>query len=258
MLDGMHAKTATPIWRRLLARWLPRWFKPLDRSAFADAGAVDRRTVLLPMIGDQQAKSYYDVAEMWARERMRAKRHLQEILDGVTQFGDPGHAASALACELGIWLRFVNLPGMADTVDDLRMWHDHWHQEFGRLIGLANHGQREPVEEAMRPGRGPWSYAARRVNQLLDALWVQKVPVGLQLRVGEADGWIDAALLQEYEQGESLTISLELQLPAGVAVMLRDSARSDAPPRSYRVKLCRPGQRGAQDAGVYIAYLVSA
>ena len=252
----MNAETATPGWRRLLARWLPRWFKPVDRSGFAEAGGIDRRTVLLPMIGDQQAKSYYDVAEMWARERMRAKRHLQEILDGVTDFGDPGHASSSQACELGVWLRFVNLPGMADTIDDLRMWHDHWHQELARLIELANQGQREPVEQAMRPGRGPWTYAARRVNQLLDALWVQKVPVGLQLRIGEGN-WIDAALLQEYEQGESLTISLETELGAGVNVLLRDTARADATPRSYRVKLCRPGQRGAQDAGVFIAYLVS-
>ena len=256
MLCPMNADTAPSAWRRLLARWLPRWFKPVDRSGFADAGGIDRRTVLLPMIGDQQAKSYYDVAEMWARERMRAKRHLQEILDGVTDFGDPGHAASSQACGLGVWLRFVNLPGMADTIDDLRMWHDHWHQELARLIELANQGQREPVEQAMRPGRGPWTYAARRVNQLLDALWVQKVPVGLQLRIGEGN-WIDAALLQEYEQGESLTISLETELGAGVNVLLRDTARADATPRSYRVKLCRPGQRGAQDAGVFIAYLVS-
>ena len=256
MLATMHAKSRPPIWSRLLARWFPRWFRAVDRSAFADAGGIDRRTVLLPMIGNQQAKSYYDVAEMWARERLRAKRHLQEILDGVTDFGDPGHAASSLACELGTWLRFVNLPGMADTLDDLRMWHDHWHQELARLVGLANQGQREPVEEAMRPGRGPWSYAARRVNQLLDALWVQKVPVGLQLRL--ADGsWIDAALLQEYERGESLTISLEAQLTSGAEVLLRDTTRADAAPRAYRVKLCRPGQRGAQDAGVFIAYLVA-
>jgi hypothetical protein len=251
----MNAESAPSAWRQWLARWLPRWFKPVDRSGFADAGGIDRRTVLLPMIGDQQAKSYYDVAEMWARERMRAKRHLQEILDGVTDFGDPGHAASSQACELGVWLRFVNLPGMADAVDDLRMWHDHWHQELSRLIDLANQGQREPVEQAMRPGRGPWTYAARRVNQLLDSLWVQKIPVGLQLRLADG-GWIDAALLQEYEQGESLTISLETELAAGSSVLLRDSARADAAPRSYRVKLCRPGQRGAQDAGVFIAYLV--
>ncbi len=252
----MHAKSPPSGWRRWLPRWLARRFGSVDRSAFADSGEADRRTVLLPMIGDQQAKSYYEVADTWARERLRAKRHLQEILDGVTDFGDPGHAASSLACELGTWLRFVNLPGMADTLDDLRMWHDHWHQELARLVGLANQGQREPVEEAMRPGRGPWSYAARRVNQLLDALWVQKVPVGLQLRL--ADGsWIDAALLQEYERGESLTISLEAQLTSGAEVLLRDTTRADAAPRAYRVKLCRPGQRGAQDAGVFIAYLVA-
>jgi hypothetical protein len=242
-------------WRRILSRLFGRWFAAPDRSAFAEADVADRRTIMLPMIGSQQGKSYYEVAEMWARERLRAKKHLQEILDGITESGDPRHAASSSSCDVGIWLRFVNLPDMATTLDDLRMWHDHWHQELARLIGLANEGQRSPVEDAMKPGRGPWSYAARRVNQLLEALWVQKVPLGLQLRIG-GGAWIDAALLQEYEQGASLTLSLETRLLQGTAVEVRDASKPDSAPRGYRVKLCRPGQRGPQDDGVYIAYLV--
>ncbi|OIQ96802.1 hypothetical protein GALL_211280 [mine drainage metagenome] len=245
-------------WRQALVKLFPRWFKPLDRTAFSQAGVMDRRTIMLPMIGDQQSKSYYDVAEMWARERLRAKKHLQEILGGQTDYGDPDHAASSFACEVGIWLRFVDVPGMAETLDDLRMWHDHWHQELARLIDLANEGQRGPVEDAMRPGRGSWSYAARRVNYLLESLWEQKVPVGLQLRLDDmpAGEWIDAALLHETAPGAALTLSLETRLDAGASVVLRDATKPEAQERRYRVKLCRPGQRGRQDQGVFIAYLV--
>lgn len=256
----MTASSERPLsrWRKLLARLFPRWFSLPDRGEFAAAGASDRRTIILPMIGDQQGKSYYEVAEMWARERIRAKKHLQEILDGVTDSGDPNHAASSFSCDVGVWLRFVNLPGLANVLDDLRMWHDHWHQELARLIDQANQGHRGPVEDAMKPGRGPWSYAARRVNQLLESLWVQKVPVGLQLRVsGAGQGWLDAALLQDYDQGESLTVSLETRLDHGTEVQVRDASDAAAAPRTYHVKLCRPGQRGPQDEGVFIAYLVA-
>ena len=227
----------------------------VDRSGFADAGGIDRRTIMLPMIGDQQGKSYYEVAEMWARERLRAKRHLQEIVDGITDYGDPSQAAGSFACDVGVWLRFVDLPGMADTLDDLRMWHDHWHQELARLIDLANQGQRGPVLDALKPGRGSWSYAARRVNQLLEALWLQREPMGLQLRLEGSPEWIDAALLREGEAARELTVSLERMLQAATVVQVRHSDRPDQAPRAYKVRMCRPGQRGAQDQGVFIAYL---
>ncbi len=240
----------------VLAR-LRAWLRPkqVDRSGFADAEGIDRRTIMLPMIGDQQGKSYYEVAEMWARERLRAKRHLQEIIDGVTDYGDPGHAAGSFACDVGVWLRFVDLPGMADTLDDLRMWHDHWHQELARLIDLANQGQRAPVVDALKPGRGAWSYAARRVNQLLESLWMQREPMGLQLRVGGENEWTDAALLRESEGARELTISLERMLEPGAAVLVQRNEQPPAQARAYRVRSCRPGQRGAQDQGVFIAYL---
>uniref|UniRef100_E6PM74 Uncharacterized protein n=1 Tax=mine drainage metagenome TaxID=410659 RepID=E6PM74_9ZZZZ len=242
--------------RKLLSRLLPRRFQQLDRAAFSQAGVMDRRTIMLPMIGDQQGKSYYEVAEKWQRERLRAKKHLQEILDGTTDFGDPDHAASSFACEVGIWLRFVDLPGLAETLDDVRMWHDHWHQELARLIDLANEGRRLLVEESLKPGCGSWAYASRRVSLLLDALWVQKAPIALKLqRQGDAGAWIDAALLQEHEQGARLTVSLETRLPAGNQVTVLETAKPDSPQRAYRVKLCRPGQRGLQDEGVFIAYL---
>ena len=241
----------------LLAR-LRNWLRPapVDRSGFAEAGAMDRRTVMLPMIGDQQGKSYYEVAEMWARERLRAKRHLQEIIDGVTDYGDPGQAAGSFACDVGVWLRFVDLPGMADTLDDLRMWHDHWHQELARLIDLANQGSRAPVVDALKPGRGAWSYAARRVNQLLEALWLQREPMGLQLSQDGTGEWLEAALLGGSPGERELTVSLERMLPAASRVLVRHTERPDAPARAYKVRLCRPGQRGAQDEGVFIAYLV--
>lgn len=244
-----------PAWRRLLGRLFPRWFGAFDRSAFASAPALDHRTIALPMIGSGKEHTYYEVAEIWARERLRAKHHLQEILDGVTDYGDPVHAAASHACELGVWLRFLNLPAQADRVDDLRMWHDHWHQELARLISLANQGQRLKVEEAMKPARGPWTYAARRVSQLLESLWAPRAPVGLQLRRAGTDDWIDAAILAEDATARTMTLSLETELAAGEAIELRRGA--DATPESCHVKLCRPGQRGAQDDGVFIAYLVA-
>ncbi len=228
---------------------------PVDRSGFAEDGAIDRRTIMLPMIGNQQGKSYYEVSEMWARERLRAKRHLQEIVEGVTDYGDPAQAAGSFACDVGVWLRFVDLPGMADTLDDLRMWHDHWHQELARLIDLANQGQRAPVQDALKPGRGAWSYAGRRVNQLLESLWLQREPMGLQLRLEGSDDWIDAAVLRETEDQRELTVSLEHALTVDAAVVVRHTDRPDAPARAYRVRLCRPGQRGASDEGLFIAYL---
>ncbi|WP_031405043.1 hypothetical protein [Thiomonas sp. FB-Cd] len=243
--------------RLFLARISHHWRKPVDRTAFSQTGPMDRRTIMLPMIGNQQGKSYYEVAEMWARERLRAKRHLQEILDGTIDSGDPDHAASSFACELGIWLRFVDMPGIAHTIDDLRMWHDHWHQELARLIDLANQAERTAVDTAMKPGRGPWAYASRRVTQLLEALWVDKAPIALKLQLPTAEGnWIDAVLLQEYEQGARLTISLETNLSAGMKVGVRDVTKPEGSVRDYRVKLCRLGQRGPQDEGLLIAYLV--
>ena len=226
---------------------------PVDRSGFADDDGIDRRTIMLPMIGNQQGKSYYEVSDMWARERLRAKRHLQEIIDGVTDYGDPAQAAGSFACDVGVWLRFVDLPGMADTLDDLRMWHDHWHQELARLIDLANQGQRAPVVDALKPGRGAWSYAGRRVNQLLESLWMQREPMGMQLRLQGSDEWLEAALLRDADGG--LTVSLERMLPADATVLVRHTDRPDDKPRAYRVRQCRPGQRGAIDEGVFIAYL---
>ena len=226
---------------------------PVDRSGFADDDGIDRRTIMLPMIGNQQGKSYYEVSDMWARERLRAKRHLQEIIDGVTDYGDPAQAAGSFACDVGVWLRFVDLPGMADTLDDLRMWHDHWHQELARLIDLANQGQRAPVVDALKPGRGAWSYAGRRVNQLLESLWMQREPMGMQLRLQGSDEWLEAALLRDADGG--LTVSLERMLPTDAAVLVRHTDRPDDKPRAYRVRQCRPGQRGASDEGVFIAYL---
>ena len=226
---------------------------PVDRSGFADDDGIDRRTIMLPMIGNQQGKSYYEVSDMWARERLRAKRNLQEIIDGVTDYGDPAQAAGSFACDVGVWLRFVDLPGMADTLDDLRMWHDHWHQELARLIDLANQGQRAPVADALKPGRGAWSYAGRRVNQLLESLWMQREPMGMQLRLQGSDEWLEAALLRDADGG--LTVSLERMLPADATVLVRHTDRPDDKPRAYRVRQCRPGQRGASDEGVFIAYL---
>lgn len=241
--------------RALLARLLPRWFGSVDRSAFSPAGPLDHRTIALPMIGNQQERTYYEIAEVWARERLRAKKHLQEILDGITEFGEPEHAAASHACEFGAWLRFVSLPAQANALDDLRMWHDHWHKELAHLIELANQSQRHPVQEAMKPGRGPWTYASRRVSQLLEALWVARAPVGLQLQVADAGDWIDAALLAEDAAVGTMTVSLETRLIPGGEVSVRRG--TDGKPQRCRVKVCRPGQRGPQDDGVFIAYLVA-
>ncbi len=256
VMNAVSTSRTTLHLRKLIACLLPRRFQRVDRTAFSQVGAMDRRTIMLPMIGDQQSKSYYEVAEMWQRERLRAKKHLQEILDGTTEFGNPGHAASSFSCEIGIWLRFVDLPGMADTLGDVRMWHIHWHQELARLIDHANEGQRQLVEESLKPGHSSWAYAGRRVSLLLDALWVQRAPIALKLqRQGHAGAWLDAAMLQEYQRGASLTVSLETQLPDGSLVSVLNVAKPDSPFQVYRVKLCRPGQRGLQDEGVFIAYL---
>jgi hypothetical protein len=173
----------------------------------------------------------------------------------------PWRAGAAFICEFGMWMHFVDVADKAAVLDDRRMWHAHWHDESTHLVHLANEGGKNEVTQTLRPQRGHWGYAVRRVNQLLQLLWSdpQSVPP-FQMRQGSsrAQPWEDVVVMREASEGDGhlcSTVVLEASLPVGASVEPRNLAKPDAGTRRLQVQSCHPWQRVAQDVGLWVAYL---
>lgn len=144
-----------------------------NRRSFKPSLPNDPKTIILPMVSDQQGKSYYDVANDWAAERIKAKRLILRAIDGVYPTIEPKYFPSMDGCEVGIWLRFVDIPPEKSSVlEDLRMWHAVWHNATESLFMSVNNGRLLDAQAAVNNrSAGSWHYAGRKVDALLAELW---------------------------------------------------------------------------------------
>lgn len=147
--------------------------RPFNRSGFKPSLPSDPKTMVLPMVSDLQGKSYYDVANDWAAEKIKAKRLILRAIDGVYPRIEPAHFPSVDGCEVGIWLRFVDVPHeKASVFDDLRMWHAVWHNATESLFVSINEGRLLDAQATVNNrNAGSWHYAGRKVDALLAELW---------------------------------------------------------------------------------------
>lgn len=144
-----------------------------NRDEFDPGIPNDPKTIVIPMSSDVQGKSYYDVANDWSAEKMKAKRLILQAIDDARQGIDPARFPIADRCDLGIWLRFVDVPPeKASMLNDLRMWHEVWHNATESIFSELNQGRLSAAKDAVNSrNAGPWRYAARKVDALLAQLW---------------------------------------------------------------------------------------
>ena len=148
---------------------------PLDRQSFEpnEHGGVDQRTLLMPMIVNDQAKNYYDVVNEWTAEKMRAKILINKACNGAANALEFEGYSNSYACEFGTWLRFVFAPQDKTLIlEDLKMWHDVWHAATEESFHEARSGRLQNASAIVNNRKvGSWAYSARRVDRLLEALW---------------------------------------------------------------------------------------
>jgi hypothetical protein len=162
--------------------WLLRLFFPWRRRAdFAPSmppEEIDPRTRVIPVAHEHAGKTYFETAQMWAKERLRIRRVLLDIADGKRPITDAETLPADFQCELGTWLRFVQPEGREAQaiLDDLRLWHTHWHSATNQIIVHLAAGHFAYARQSLSSRAGPWSYAARKVDRLLEALWVHRPP----------------------------------------------------------------------------------
>lgn len=75
----------------------------------------------------------------------------------------------------GVWLRFVQVePATQQVLDDLRIWHAQWHDATNQIIDSIDIGDFSHARQSLVERAGPWYYAARKVDRLLEELWTQR------------------------------------------------------------------------------------
>lgn len=158
------------IWQ-LIRSWLVR---PVDRTMFAPEPArVDPRTVVLPVVGEQNGKTYYEVADMWAKERLGVRRILLGILDGTQPVSAAHGIAADFQCSLGTWLRFVRVDATLEpSLDMVRRWHGIWHDGVNQIVEHFHAGHYEQPRDMLMQRNSAWHYAARKVDKGLEMLWM--------------------------------------------------------------------------------------
>ena len=133
-----------------------------------DAGTVDDdpKTIVIPMCQHAAivGMDFYQVYAAFTRERLQFQ---SAITRG--QLLEPQEIADALACPLGVWLRFVDYPGRRDLIDLLRELYRDWHTEASAIAHLSVAGAHGHANRAMRLGK--FSALSRRITSTLTDLW---------------------------------------------------------------------------------------
>lgn len=148
-----------------------------DRAAFMPSGpdALDPRTEVIPLAGGHTAKTYYEIADVWARERLRTRRMLLEMLDGARSIQEAHGIPADFQCDMGVWLRFVQpTQETQDVLHDLRTWHSQWHDSTNQIIDSMQVGDFAHARASLTERSGPWYYAGRKVDRLLEDLWAKR------------------------------------------------------------------------------------
>lgn len=157
----------TPLY--VLISWLRRVLcsSRVDFATFkpSDDAKSDPRTVVVPLRDRPEQMDFFDVANAFARERIRFKKLLLQA-----------HSLNAEAvrdaglCEFGVWLRFVEpAPDKRKLLSNIALWHEQWHAGAKEAARLLNAGERAKALQAYHSGRCHLS--ATRVGVLLEQFW---------------------------------------------------------------------------------------
>lgn len=158
--------------------WLQRLLRLLSKkrpdpvpSVFAANGMRmdDLKTIVLTVHGQAQGRSLYEITADWSAEKLRARRVLRDWSAGNVQGRLVQHGATQ--CGLGVWLTQVEPPpALSRFVDDLRMWHSHWHAMADEGSGLQSDGDKTAfARKCMTQGGADqeWALCSRRIDRLL-------------------------------------------------------------------------------------------
>ena len=136
---------------------------------------LDPRTEVIPLAGGHTAKTYYEVSDLWARERLSTRRALLRIIDGISDVRSASDMPAGFQCELGFWLRFVQVEAdVEDTLDYLRIWHAQWHEATDRIIRSIQSNDFDHARRSLTERAGPWHYAGWQVDRHIAAVWAQR------------------------------------------------------------------------------------
>lgn len=140
-------------------------------SVFAANGMRldDLKTIVLTVHGQAQGRSLYEITADWSAEKLRARRVLRDWSAGKVQGRLVQHGATQ--CGLGVWLTQVEPPpALSRFVDDLRMWHSHWHAMADEGSRLQSDGDKTAfARKCMTQGGADqeWALCSRRIDRLL-------------------------------------------------------------------------------------------
>jgi hypothetical protein len=133
--------------------------------------AADLKTIMLTVQG-QGMRSMFDVVSDWSSEKLAAKRVARAWAAGSLD-GTPLACTSSQSCRFGQWLEHVEAPpGASGVLDDLRMWHTHWHALNAHWSSLRDASKRQEfAADVVRAGRdNEWTQCTRKIDGLLIAL----------------------------------------------------------------------------------------
>lgn len=158
-------------WMQSLLRLLSKKRPDPAPSVFAANGMRldDLKTIVLTVHGQARGRSLYEITSDWSAEKLRARRVLRDWSAGNVQGRLVQHGATQ--CGLGVWLTQVEPPpALSRFVDDLRMWHSHWHAMADEGSRLQSDGDKTAfARKCMTQGGADqeWALCSRRIDRLL-------------------------------------------------------------------------------------------
>jgi hypothetical protein len=129
----------------------------------------DLKTIILTVHGQSNARSLFDVIADWTSEKLRARRVVRSWAAGqlyTSLLAEPDD----VSCRFGEWLTHVEPPPhLQRFIDDLRMWHSHWHGMAAQWSQVSdNESKRDfAVEVIQKQGHNPFVHSMRRIDESL-------------------------------------------------------------------------------------------
>lgn len=140
-----------------------------QKAASRSDGEVDLRTIVLTVHGAANAKSLWEVTNDWSSEKLRTRRAARAWSRGDHSV-DLVISTDARPCSFGSWLHHVDAPKhLAAIVDDLRMWHEHWHALGAAWTADPDARDRQRIAGEIASGdrASPIVRASKRIDRLL-------------------------------------------------------------------------------------------
>lgn len=127
------------------------------------------KTIVLTVHGQSNARSLFDVIADWTSEKLRARRVARNWAAG--QFYDSMLVEpDDVSCRFGEWLAHVEPPPhLQRFIDDLRMWHTHWHAMAAQWAQTGNcEAKRDFATQVIKKhSSNQFVYCMQRIDGLL-------------------------------------------------------------------------------------------